>query len=234
VIDAPFALNPKARVSPRRLGREGAPVLLIDDLCLNPEQLVDAAAEAVWAEPHGTYYPGLNAPLPKGYIETVFSGLQNSLARAFGPPFSGPMTARGFFALATWALDRFGPWQRIPHYDQPDPNHLAMIHYLHPAQGGGTGFFRHTESGYEYVDLARRDAYLTQVTAWIEANSVALTGYTGPTTPGFEMIDSVEFQFNRAVIYPSCVLHCALFDGAALSDDPRRGRLTANSFFYPT
>jgi hypothetical protein len=47
------------------------------------------------------------------------------------------------------------------------------------------------------------------------------------------MLDQVEFRFNRAVIYPSFVLHCALFDGAALDSDPRKGRLTLNSFFSP-
>jgi hypothetical protein len=47
------------------------------------------------------------------------------------------------------------------------------------------------------------------------------------------MIDHVDLRFNRLVIYRSNVLHCALFDGTALSDDPRNGRLTANSFFSP-
>lgn len=228
-----FALNPAAQVSLRRIGLEGVPILVIDDLCLNPERLVDVAVHAEWREPHGTYYPGLNAPIPAGYLENVFGGLQRSLIRAFGATFGGPMMAHGFFALATWELAQFGPWQRIPHYDQPDSTHLAMIHYLHPAQGGGTGFFRHLGTGYEYVDLSRRESYLSQVTDWIAAQGHDLTGYTGPRTPGFEMFDSVEFRFNRAVIYPSYALHCALFDGAELSVDPRKGRLTANSFFYP-
>ena len=47
------------------------------------------------------------------------------------------------------------------------------------------------------------------------------------------MIEHVELLFNRLVNYLSNVLHCSLFHGKNLSDDPHAGRLTANSFFSP-
>jgi hypothetical protein len=40
----------------------------------------------------------------------------------------------------------------------------------------------------------------------------------------------VEARCNRLIVYPACVLHCALFEGARLDADPLTGRLTANSF----
>jgi hypothetical protein len=228
-----FRLNPAARLQLRRLGREQVPLLIIDDLMLEPEVLVDQAATGHWGEPDGTYYPGLNAPAPEGYMRALHAGLQGSFVRAFGQAFAGDLAAHGFFALATWGLDQFGPWQRIPHYDQPDPHHLAMVHYLSPFQGGGTGFFRHLATDFEYVDQARRGGYLAEVTGWLDGHGGELTGYCGAETPGYQMFDQVEFRFNRAVIYPSFVLHCALFEGATLDPDPLKGRLTLNSFFSP-
>lgn len=92
---------------------------------------------------------------------------------------------------------------------------------------------RHTPSGFESIDSTRREAYMQQVTQELEALGDSLTGYTGPRTPNYELLETVEPKFNRLVIYRSHVLHCALFDGAHLTDDPRTGRLTANSFFTP-
>ena len=228
-----IALNPKAQVRLNRVGRDAVPVLVIDDLCLNADDLVEAAAAADWAPPDGTFYPGVNAPLPPDYLPEIYAGLSRSFVRAFGDAFTGRMSAHGFFALATWPLEAFGAWQRIPHYDQPHPEHLAMVHYLGKEQGGGTGFFRHDATGCEWIDAGRREGYLSGVTDWIGRLGDQLMTHAGPETPGYTMTDQVDFAFNRAVIYPSYVLHCALFDGARLSEDPRAGRLTANSFFYP-
>ena len=227
------ALNPKAQVQLRHLGREQQPMLVIDDLLLDPGAMVDAAAAADWGPPNGTWYPGVNAGLPDAYLDNLLRQLRPSFGRAFGYAPQTELNVHGFFALATWRLAQFGPWQRIPHYDQPFPGHLAMVHYLNDAQSGGTGFFRHRPTGYESITPSRREAYLAETTAWLAAEGEVLTGFAGPGTPRYEMYDHVAFRFNRAVVYPSHALHCALFDGTALSDDPRKGRLTANSFFAP-
>ena len=224
-------LNPKAKVSLRHWGADRNPVLIIDDLVLDPHHLVTQALAASWGPPQGTYYPGPNAPLPADYLPTLLSSLRLSLARAFGIAPHAPLAASGFFALATQPLAHLGPWQRIPHYDQLAPDHLAIVHYLSENQGGGTGFFRHIPSGFESLNDARRDAYLAQITAWLDTQS--LSHFAGPRTTDYELLEAVDFRFNRAVIYPGNVLHCALFDGATLSPDPRTGRLTANSFVRP-
>ncbi|ESQ91567.1 hypothetical protein ABAC460_06160 [Asticcacaulis sp. AC460] len=228
-----LAINPKAEVHLRRIGREGHPLLIIDDVLLEPEALVGMAAEAEFAPPTGTYYPGLNAALPRSYLETLLPVLRPSFERAFAIGRDTPLVANGFFALATHRLEDFGPWQKIPHYDQLHPDHLAMVHYLCHGQGGGTAFFRHRATGYESVNPQRREAYLGTVQGELDREGHLLTGYTGPDTPNFEMTDSVEIRFNRLILYRSNVLHCALFDGAKLDADVRMGRLTANSFFRP-
>ena len=226
-------VNPKAQVTLRRIGRDSSPVLVIDDVVLDPDALVEAAAASTFTPPQVTYYPGLNAPLPRTYLETLLPVLRPSMARAFGVATDLPLVVSGFFALATQRLEDFGPWQKIPHYDQLQADHLAMLHYLCRDQAGGTAFFRHQATGYESVTQDRRDGYLATVTAELERDGDRLTGYAGPQTLNFDMLDSVEIRFNRLVLYPSNILHCALFEGARLSNDPRTGRLTANSFFRP-
>lgn len=226
-------INPAARVNLRRIGREQNPLLVIDDVLVeeDAEALVEGAASAEWAPPETTYYPGLNAPLPPSYLQALAPVLRPTFARAFGLATDARLNAYGFFALATWGLERFGPLQRIPHYDQPTPNGLAMVHYLCKAQSGGTAFFRHSATGYESIDAVRREAYMLTVAGEIERDGQLLTGFAGPDTLNYEMIDRVDIGFNRVVLYQSHLLHCAVFDGARLSDDPRVGRLTANSFF---
>lgn len=226
-------INPAARVDLRRIGREQNPLLVIDDILIeaDAEALVEQAASALWAPPETTYYPGLNAPLPPSYLRALAPVLRPTFARGFGLTVDMPLSVYGFFALATWGLERFGPLQRIPHYDQPTPNGLAMVHYLCKGQTGGTAFFRHQATGYESIDAVRREAYMSSVAGEIERDGQLLTGFAGPNTPNYEMIDKVEMRFNRVVLYQSHLLHCAVFDGARLSDDPRVGRLTANSFY---
>ncbi len=224
--------NPDAKVKMRRTGEEGHPLLVIDDFALDPDALVDIAAASPFHAPETTWYPGVNADTPDAYLDGLLNILMPSLRRGFG--FGDVrLRARSFFALSTKPLAELVPLQRIPHYDQTNPDCLAILHYLGRDQTGGTGFFRHKSSGFEAIDPGRRDAYRQMVDADLAAIGDRLDRFTGPDTPNYEMIDQVEPQFNRLVIYRSNVLHCALFDGARLSEDPRIGRLTANSFVEP-
>jgi hypothetical protein len=230
--DSLVQINPTARVQLRHYGEEQNPLLVIDDVLLNPDDLVDIAAATPFSTPDSTYYPGVNAPLPPAYLETLLPIVQPSLMRAFGIG-DGRLISRAFFALSTKSPDEMVALQKIPHYDQPDPRCLAMVHYLARDQGGGTGFFRHTPTGFESIDATRRESYMAQVAKEVMVLGDRLTGYTGPDTPNYELLETVEPRFNRLVIYRSHVLHCALFDGARLTGDPRTGRLTANSFLTP-
>lgn len=232
-MDSPFvtAVNPKATVAMRRMGREGHPLLIIDDVIDNADALVDLACSTPFEAPISDYYPGLNAPMPNAYLDALMPVLRASFERAFAIPRSLAMLASGFFALSTRQLDELRPLQKIPHYDQIEPGQLAMVHYLAKDMGGGTGFFRHRETGFEAIDAARRATYLNRVAEELE--TADLSRFTGPDTPNYELVDQAELKFNRLIIYPSNLLHCALFDGARLTDDPRTGRLTANSFFKP-
>jgi len=223
-------INPHANVEMRRIGREGHPLLVIDDVLLHPGALVDFAAATPFGPPRMPAYPGLNAELPDGYLQAVFHALRSSFARGFGLAPETPVHVTGFLALATFPLEQLQPRQRIPHYDFVIPGNLAVLHYLGRAPGGGTGFFRHDATGFELIDGDRRETYGDHVERELAEAGDRLDSFTGPSTPNYTLIDQVEARFNRLIVYRSASLHCALFDGAQLSDDPRAGRLTANSF----
>jgi hypothetical protein len=229
-MSAPFAVNPAAEVTLRRLGREGVPLLIIDEVLADPEGLRALAAATPFTEPVSPWYPGVNAPMPDAYLASLLPVLRPSLQRAFGLSDEARLATMSFLALSTRRSDELAPRQRIPHYDQPDPGVLAMVHYLGHDQGGGTGFFRHEATGFETITPPRRDAYLLMVDAELETHGAALTGFAGPDTPGYRLTEAVEARCNRLIVYPACVLHCALFEGARLDADPLTGRLTANSF----
>jgi hypothetical protein len=232
-VDFEPQINPRARVSLRRLGREQQPLLVIDDVLLNADALVEVAGACTFGVPEETYYPGFNAPLPRSYFIALLAVLRPSFERAFGIKDDTSLMASGFFALATTPFDAFTPYQKIPHYDQLFSDHLACVHYLNHQTAAGTGFFRHKATGFECVNPSRRDLYLDLVRSELLESEPQLTRFCGADTPNFEMIDQVEMRFNRMVLYPSHILHCALFEGVELSADPRKGRLTANSFYRP-
>lgn len=223
-------INPRAQVDMRRIGRDGHPLLVIDDFLLDPEEIVEFAAGAPFGPPRVPAYPGVNAEMPDGYLQAVFHALRPSFARGFSLSPETPVHVTGFLALATLPLEQLQPRQRIPHYDFVIPGNLAVLHYLGRAPGGGTGFFRHDTTGFELIDGERRDAYGDCVERELAEAGDRLNGFTGPSTPNYTLLDQVEARFNRLIVYRSACLHCALFDGAQLSDDPRAGRLTANSF----
>jgi len=223
-------INPRAQVDMRRIGRDGHPLLVIDDFLLNAEELVDFAAHAPFGPPRVPAYPGVNAELPEAYLPAVFHALRSSFARGFGLAPETPVHVTGFLALATLPLEQLQSRQRIPHYDFVVPDNLAVLHYLGRAPGGGTGFFRHDATGFERIDAGRREIYGEHVDRELAEAGGRLNSFAGPNTPYYTLLDQVEARFNRLIVYRSACLHCALFDGAQLSEDPRAGRLTANSF----
>jgi Family of unknown function (DUF6445) len=227
----PFAINPNAKVQVLRIGQEGAPVLIIDDLLLNPDALFKNAQNQNFEPPSGTYYPGLNAPLPEQYLQNLGRAIRPSIYRAFEIGQEYKIETSGFFALTTIGLDDFGPWQKIPHYDLTFDGHFALVHYMAQNQTGGTGFFRHLPTGFEIINNERREKYLGQITNWIEENGKNLIDFAGEKTPQFEMFFKVPFKYNRAILYPANILHCALYDGTNQNSNPKIGRLTANSFW---
>ena len=120
--------------------------------------------------------------------------------------------------------------QRIPHTDTPNPGMIALLHYLTEPGCSGTSFYRHRATGFENVTPERRSAYEARLAE--ETRRDEPRGYIGGDTALFERTGGVEGVFNRLIAYRGTLLHSGdVAADFAFSDDPGRGRLTANTFF---
>lgn len=204
--------------------------MIVDQVLDEPQAMIDAACEAAFYVPPHTNYPGINARVPESYYLTVVTALRGPIEAAFGLSRFAYLTYFGFFALATTSARDAQPIQKIPHRDSPDPNRLAMVHYLCRDELGGTGFFRHGATGFESVGATRQQMYETVAGRELRAASNPAPHYADENTQGYALIGKSDAVFNRLIMYRSHVLHSALLGEGAGSADPRTGRLTVNGF----
>jgi len=226
-----FSLRPRMEVSLDRIGAEREPVLTVARAMVEPEALVDYAArevrfDPVWGPKGG--YPGLRAPAPLDYVGALVRALSPTIERAFGLGAVKLAKAECSFSLVTLPPDRLAPLQRIPHVDTTDPLQFAILHYLCDTRFGGTAFYRHRATGFETLSPERTAAFgaaRDREVARAEAR------YIVGDTPHYQRIGAVDAAFDRVVVYRSRLLHSGIIaPDAPLSEDPRKGRLTANIF----
>ena len=160
----------------------------------------------------------------------MVTALRGPIEAAFGLRGDAYLKYFGFFALATTPVREAQPIQKIPHHDSPDPERLAMVHYLCRGDHGGTGFFRHKATGFESVGPDRHAAYVDIAHAQLAARGVGAAAYAGADMADYELIGQADCVFNRLILYRNHVLHSALLGPEAAGADPGRGRLTANGF----
>ncbi len=217
------------RVRVERLGREESPVLMVERLLSDPAPLLEDAYAAAYAPPEVEAYPGVRAPCPADYLAVLRRGLLPLLRDVF--PLEGweLASAASSFSLVTRRPEALQPRQRIPHTDAREPGLIALMHYLTPGGCSGTSFYRHRATGFETVSAARAGRYEVAVEA--ELGAAPPEGYIGSDTAAYERIGGVDGAFNRLVAYSGLLLHSGdLPEDFGFSPDPRRGRLTANTF----
>ncbi|SEM98714.1 hypothetical protein SAMN05192583_1759 [Sphingomonas gellani] len=216
------------RVSIEHHGAERQPVVLIDHFAPDPAQWVDGAGFLSFY-PIGEHYPGVRAPVPPSMLRQLLSDLAPVAEELFGAVELEVVDA--FFSLVTTPPAALAPIQRLPHFDETSPGRLALLHFLSTDESSGTAFYRHRATGFESVDGARLPAYRTALQADVARAGLPEPGYIGGDTPLFEQLAVHRGTFNRALLYRSNTLHCALIPlGMNLSDDPATGRLTVNTF----
>jgi hypothetical protein len=139
------------------------------------------------------------------------------------------------FSITTTQPDKLRPVQRVPHFDSSDPHQLAVVHYLCEARHGGTSFYRHRRTGYETISQDRLKGYADLLKQQVMTEYAPPPRYMAGDDPLFERIASFEAQFNRALIYPSNVLHSGSILQLPTGDTgPRMARLTANTLLKCT
>lgn len=228
-----FSLNGRVNVALERIGQEGEPVLVIDAVLNRPEALVDYAAGEVSFKPvYGPQggYPGIRAPAPLNYVETLVRSFSPIVEKAFALDRVRLANAECNFSLVTLPPDRLAPLQRVPHADTADPLQFAWLHYLCPPRFGGTAFYRHRATGFETLTAERVPAFEAVRNRELAEGGSGAAYITGDN-PHYLQTAAFEARFNRLIVYRSRTLHSGqIGDPEGLSEDPRKGRLTANIF----
>jgi hypothetical protein len=225
-----FQVHPEFKIHQLKIGREQAPLLVVDNLAANADQLVEHAASKVFTNVPG-YFPGIRAKVPLTYQQFVIDTLRDAIAETFGVTARTLHFTSCHFSLVTTRGDKLAPLQRIPHVDSMFSSELALMHYLFKSDLGGTAFYRHRSTGFEYVNVERNDEYCRCVSAEMRGPDGPRSGYISSTTPLFEQIGAQDGQFNRLLVYRRNSLHSSNLTPRFVPDaSPRSGRLSINGF----
>lgn len=221
-------INPHRIVTHLSIGAERLPLVCIDALFLDAAHLIELARSAMFVDV-GSNYPGVRAPAPAQYVKALLDAANGPIAEAFGAPMS-PDLEMCAFSMITTPPEKLQARQRNPHFDGPETDRIAFIHYLCAPAQGGTSLYRHRSTGLAEITPANLAGYQAVLAAEL-AKQVPAQGYVRDATGLFERIHAVDAVFNRLIVYKGNALHSGdIGPGTVLSEDPRRGRLTINGF----
>ncbi|RNJ61953.1 MAG: hypothetical protein EDM03_10610 [Porphyrobacter sp. IPPAS B-1204] len=222
---------PDASITVERLGREGEPLVIIDNFTGQPERL-RAMGTAAQYHPAGVDYPGRRALADPSYLDLRRELMMQVMGRVFGLS-RGISCEIAAFSLVTLPPEQLSPRQRIPHHDHSDAGRVAIMHYLDGPDSGGTAFYRHRRTGFEAITPEREAAYAAALAEDERDYGPPPLAYPHGDSDAFEQIGAVEARPDRLALYRGRQLHSGIIpDPAALSDDPAKGRLTVNMFLF--
>lgn len=222
---------PEATVTVQRLGREGEPLVIIDNFTGQPERL---RAMGMAGQYHlaGVDYPGIRALADPSYLDLRRELMMQIMARVFGLARSVHCEIAAF-SVVTVPPEQLTERQRIPHHDHSDAGRVAIMHYLGGPDTGGTAFYRHRRTGFEAITPEREAAYAAGLATDAREYGPPPPGYPTGDSAAYEQIGVVEARADRLALYRGRQLHSGVIpDPGALSTDPARGRLTINMFLY--
>jgi hypothetical protein len=224
-----FARHPDFKAQKMTIGREGAPLLVVDNFLAGVDELVSQAVGKMYGSAP-TFYPGIRAKVPLAYQQLVLEGLADLIRDTFKPLRALRFTAC-HFSLVTTPREKLSYLQRIPHADSINGNELAFVHYLFRGDLGGTAFYRHRNSGFEYVDEARFVEYNRHLEADRTGPHSPPADYIQGDTPLYEQIGVQQGVYNRLIMYRRTTLHSGVIHpGFTPTPDPKTGRLSVNGF----
>ena len=219
----------------RRVGRSQSPLVIIDNFTGAVDEVAALADElAPFPSIRDNYYPGVRRLIGKAdekasaYVLDACSRIAPFIGSAFEVPSFDLEQAS--FSIVTARPDELQPIQRAPHFDGPEPNLFALLHYLRVPQGSGTAFYRHRATGIERVTAANIALFERARRAELAELSPD-SGYIAGSTSFYEQIDIVEAVPDRMIAYHGSLLHSGIIPSTMpFTSDPRQGRLTANFF----
>ena len=233
-----FVLNSPLSVSKIIIGDEKTPILIIDNFVVQPQDLATLAEKkdannVGFQVPKNDFYPGIRKPAPEGYRKQ----LEHLLPLIKSPFLMEDATSLNIifsaFSIVNTRVEKLRPIQMLPHFDTAIENQYAIVHFLCDAKHGGTSFYQHKQTGFERINKQRFNKYATLLKKEAIAEKLHETPqYVDGDNKLFKQIFSVEACMNRAIIYPSNLLHSAnIRPKEGLLSSPKSGRLTISSFF---
>jgi hypothetical protein len=212
------------------IGAEKAPLLVVDNFVRDAQELVASAAQKSFAQSM-RYFPGLRAKASLSYQQLFDTGLKQTLLDFFQLEGSTLRFGMCHYSLVTTPADKLATLQRIPHVDSLGWQGLATIHYLFKRDHGGTAFYRHRKTGFEYLDEARQETYLQCLVRECDGADAPAAAYINGDTPLFEQIAKQDGVFNRLLVYRRNSLHSGCIGRDFVPDaNPLTGRLSINCF----
>ena len=217
-----------------RVGAEQSPVVIIDEFSGRVDEVIEIAEQLAPYPRVDSYYPGVRRVITRDdkraddYVVEVCERAGQFIGGAFD--LEQFTLVEASFSIVATPPGKLSPAQRSAHFDSPDPNYLALLHYLRVPRGSGTAFYRQRSTGIERVSEASVARFVTAA----QRESALLppdSGYITGSNDFFEQIGVVEAVPDRLIIYQGSLLHSGVIpSGMTFSADPREGRLTANLF----
>jgi hypothetical protein len=222
--------HPDIAIQRLTIGAERAPLLLIDNLVADADQLVELAARKMYGD-DATHFPGIRAKAPLSYQQFVLERLRGLFGEVFGLRAEALKFTSCHFSLVTRPPEKLSHLQCIPHFDSAFGWELAFIHYLFKRDHGGTAFYRHRHTGFEVITEAREAEYFRRVAVEKTGPDRPPRRYIDASTALYEQVRSEAGVFNRMLVYRRNSLHCGTFVlPQAIDPNPRTGRLSLNGF----
>lgn len=231
------ALNPDLKITRQGIG-DGKFCIVIDDFLANPEKLIEYAnnnTQKFYATPRG--YPGIMMNLDDDMLMDFHRFIRNRMSRQFRF-LRGGLKIKTGLSMVTLPAEKLSNFQRLCHTDprtRPGCRNYAALLYLYSnEQLGGTAFYRwkHPQIikkalAMELQDPAAAGTFLAEYCAAFRQTP----RYMSASNELAELVEVIEARFNRLIFYSGEVPHSGHITAPQLlSGDPRKGRLTLNSF----
>ncbi len=226
-------VNPQAAPQITFVGKDKTPVIIIDDYISNLDEIISQVVKnAQFKGEEVTKYPGVRSSIPKPIVVSYLKPLMKTLYKVY--KFSQdlqPTPIDNCFSLITQQPDELSAMQSWPHFDTPNPNLIAVLHYLDKGNHGGTAFFQHNKSGIDRVDDQNKDLYFKHAHDYFSVLNTNSFNYCTEAHSEFTCYQKIAYKPNRLLIFPGQLLHSTLVDlETDINGNPETGRLTANMF----
>lgn len=217
------------------IGEDNIPVIIIDDYANNHGEIINQVSNnGNFDTDNITSYPGIRSSIPKDLVVSYLKPLMKGIFQIYNVPKSlKPSPKDNYFSLITAKPSELTPIQSWPHFDTPNPNLLAVIHYLGKGEHGGIGFFEHKKSGFIRIDKNNKEYFYQCADDYFNSSDAKAFGYCQEQHSEFSCYKKIAYKSNRLIIFPGQLLHSTLVNiDTDIDSNPSSGRLTANMFVF--